>query len=33
LEAVVGQLYIAVQVAWLVGVHVSQSMTKRADRG
>ena len=33
LEAVVGQLYIAVQVAWLVGVHVSQSMKKRADRG
>lgn len=33
LEAVVGQLYIAVQVAWLVGVHVSQSMKRRADSG
>jgi hypothetical protein len=29
LEAVIGQLYLVVQVAWLVGVHVSQSMQKR----
>jgi phosphoglycerol transferase MdoB-like AlkP superfamily enzyme len=29
LEAVIGQLYLVVQVAWLVGVHVSQSMHKR----
>jgi hypothetical protein len=28
LEAVIGQLYLVVQVAWLVGVHVSQSMLK-----
>ncbi len=28
LEAVMGQLYLVVQVAWLVGVHVSQSMLK-----
>jgi hypothetical protein len=32
LEAVTGQLYLVVQVAWLVGVHVSQSMLKRAGR-
>jgi len=32
LEAVIGQLYLVVQVAWLVGVHVSQSMLKRAGR-
>jgi hypothetical protein len=31
LEAVIGQLYLVVQVAWLVGVHVSQSMLKRSD--
>ena len=31
LEAVIGQLYLVVQVAWLVGVHVSQSMLKKAD--
>ncbi len=30
LEAVVGQLYLVVQVAWLVGVYVSQSMEKRS---
>jgi hypothetical protein len=30
LEAVIGQLYLVVQVAWLVGVHVSQSMMKRS---
>ncbi len=30
LEAVIGQLYLVVQVAWLVGVHVSQSMLKRS---
>jgi hypothetical protein len=29
LEAVIGQLYLVVQVAWLVGVHVSQSMLKK----
>jgi hypothetical protein len=29
---VIGQLYLVVQVAWLVGVHVSQSMLKRAGR-
>ena len=28
LEAVIGQLYLVAQVAWLVGVHVSQSMLK-----
>ena len=32
LEAVIGQLYLVVQVAWLVGVHVSQSMLKKAGR-
>ena len=32
LEAVIGQLYLVAQVAWLVGVHVSQSMLKRAGR-
>ncbi|MCG6917212.1 MAG: potassium channel family protein [Deltaproteobacteria bacterium] len=31
LEAVIGQLYLVVQVAWLVGVHVSQSMLKRSE--
>lgn len=30
LEAVLGQLYLVVQVAWLVGVHVSQSMFKKS---
>jgi len=25
LEAVIGQLYLATMIAWLVGVHVSQS--------
>jgi hypothetical protein len=30
LEAVIGQLYLVVQVAWLVGVHVSQSMLKKS---
>jgi hypothetical protein len=30
LEAITGQLYLVVQVAWLVGVHVSQSMEKRS---
>jgi voltage-gated potassium channel len=29
LEAVIGQLYLVVQVAWLVGVHVSQSVLKK----
>ena len=32
LEAVIGQLYLVVQVAWLVGVHVSQSMLKRTGQ-
>jgi hypothetical protein len=32
LEAVIGQLYLVVQVAWLVGVHVSQSMLMRRGR-
>ena len=32
LEAVIGQLYLVVQVAWLVGVHVSQSMLERTGR-
>jgi Ca2+/Na+ antiporter len=32
LEAVIGQLYLVVQVAWLVGVHVSQSMLKKTGR-
>jgi hypothetical protein len=32
LEAVNGQLYLVVQVAWLVGVHVSQSMFKKTGR-
>jgi voltage-gated potassium channel len=32
LEAVIGQLYLVVQVAWLVGVHVSQSMLKKSDQ-
>ena len=31
LEAVIGQLYLVVQVAWLVGVHVSQSMLKKSE--
>jgi hypothetical protein len=32
LEAVIGQLYLVVQVAWLVGIHVSQSMLKRGGQ-
>jgi hypothetical protein len=32
LEAVVGQLYLVITVAWLVGVHVSQSFSTQADR-
>ena len=32
LEAVIGQLYLVVQVAWLVGIHVSQSMLKKSRR-
>jgi hypothetical protein len=31
LEAVTGQLYLVVQVSWLVGMHVSQSMSKKSD--
>ena len=31
LEAVVGQLYLVITVAWLVGVHVSQSIQKKSQ--
>ena len=31
LEAVIGQLYLVVMVAWLVGVYVSQSMQKKSQ--
>jgi hypothetical protein len=31
LEAVVGQLYLVITIAWLVGVHVSQIMVKKAN--
>jgi hypothetical protein len=31
LEAIIGQLYLVVQVAWLVGVYVSQSMEKKSQ--
>ena len=31
LEAVIGQLYLVVTIAWLVGVHVSQLMAKKAN--
>jgi hypothetical protein len=30
LEAVVGQLYLVITVAWLVGAHISQSMEKKS---
>ena len=30
IEAVIGQLYLIVTVAWLVGMHVSQAMMKRS---
>jgi hypothetical protein len=30
LESVIGQLYLVVQVAWLVGIHVSQSVLKKS---
>jgi hypothetical protein len=30
LEAVIGQLYLVITVAWLVGVHISQSMAKKS---
>lgn len=29
LEAVIGQLYLVITIAWLVGVHISQSMQKK----
>ena len=29
IEAVIGQLYLVVSVAWLVGMHVSQKMMER----
>ena len=31
LEAVIGQLYLVITVAWLVGVHISQSMMKKSN--
>jgi len=31
LEAVVGQLYLVITVAWLVGAHISQSMGKKSN--
>ena len=31
LEAIVGQLYLVITVAWLVGVHVSQSIRKKSQ--
>ena len=31
IEAVVGQLYLVITVAWLVGVHVSQKLTKKSS--
>jgi hypothetical protein len=30
LEAIIGQLYLVIMVAWLVGVHISQSMDKKS---
>ena len=30
LEAVIGQLYLVITIAWLVGMHVSQSMEKKS---
>lgn len=30
LEAIIGQLYLVITVAWLVGVHVSQSIQKKS---
>ncbi len=32
LEAIIGQLYLVIMVAWLVGVHISQSMGKKHRR-
>ena len=29
LEAVIGQLYLVITIAWLVGVQISQSMQKK----
>ncbi len=29
LEAVIGQLYLVITVAWLVGAHISQSIGKK----
>lgn len=31
LEAITGQLFLVIQVAWLVGLHVSQTMRKRSQ--
>jgi hypothetical protein len=30
LEALIGQFYLVIMVAWLVGVHISQSMEKKS---
>ncbi len=32
LEALIGQLFLVILVAWLVGVHISQSMDKKSRR-
>jgi hypothetical protein len=32
LEAIIGQLFLVIMVAWLVGVHISQSMVKKNQR-
>jgi hypothetical protein len=32
LEAIIGQLFLVIMVAWLVGVHISQSMGKKHRR-
>lgn len=31
LEAVIGQLYLVITVAWLVGIHISQSLAKKSS--
>ena len=31
LEAVIGQLYLVITVAWLVGMHVSKSVEKKSQ--
>ena len=32
LEALIGQLFLVIMVAWLVGVHISQSMNKNSSK-